>query len=74
MNVEGVSDTVSGFLADLILGLGGGGVPEYVSQHFLTFILFLLFLTQRKSLNEVHNGGQNLLPQAWDFKKITKLI
>lgn len=40
MNVEGVSDTVSGFLADLILGLGGGGVPEYVSQHFLTFILF----------------------------------
>lgn len=39
MNVEGVSDTVSGFLADLISGLvgGGGGVPEYVSQHFLTF-------------------------------------
>lgn len=46
MNVEGVSDTVSGFLADLILGVGGWGggfiilqAPEYVSQHFLTFIL-----------------------------------
>lgn len=42
MNVEGVSDTVSGFLADLILEVGGFMIlqaPKYVSQHFLTFIL-----------------------------------